>query len=215
MGGRCSQISILSPKQNRRQLNFWLPAPTIHVMADTHWQRLRLGILILRCQSGDVAAFGRLAELYDAPARYFIRRLLGTSQEVDDVVQELWLAVARELPRLRDPASFPSWFYRIARNKVIDRVRKNRNSLEACSEDLEELAACVAEEESFSPEDAAAIHAGLDRLSLPHREVLVLRFLEDMPYEEIAQVLGCRVGTVRSRLFHAKKSLRRVMEPEQ
>ncbi len=184
-------------------------------MTDTHWQRLRLGILILRCQSGDVAAFGRLAELYDAPARYFIRRLLGTGQEVDDVVQELWLAVARELPRLRETASFPSWFYRIARNKVIDRVRRNRNSMEACSEDLEELTSRSAEEESFSPEDAAAIHAGLDRLTLPHREVLVLRFLEDMSYEEIAQVLGCRVGTVRSRLFYAKRSLRHVMEPEQ
>ena len=106
-------------------LNFWPSVPTIYVMADTLLQRLRLEVLILRCQLGDVAAFGRLADQYDAPARYYVRRLLGVSDAVDDVVQETWLAVARGLPNLRNPDSFPAWFYHIARNKAVERIRQN------------------------------------------------------------------------------------------
>jgi RNA polymerase sigma-70 factor (ECF subfamily) len=66
--------------------------------------------------------------------------------------------------------------------------------------------------DEFTAEDAARVHAALDTLAPEHREVVVLRFIEDMSYDEIAKVAGCPVGTVRSRLHHAKRALRRVLE---
>ena len=79
---------------------------------------------------------------------------------------------------------------------------------------VEESAEVVAEteEEDFTAEEVAEVHAALARIGVLHREVLVLRFMEDWTYEQIAQVLGCPVGTVRSRLHHAKISLRRMMQ---
>lgn len=180
-------------------------------MADANPQGLTLELLVLRCQLGDVAAFGKLAEQYDAPARYYVRRLLGTSDAVDDVVQETWLAVARKLPSLRNPEAFPAWFYRIARNKAVERIRRNQGSVVTCCEDVEELVKPF-DDEPFSPEDVAAVHAALNTLSPAHCEVLVLRFMEDMSYDQIAQVVGCGLGTVRSRLFHAKRALKNEME---
>lgn len=68
------------------------------------------------------------------------------------------------------------------------------------------------EEPTFAPEEAEQMHRALGRLRAPHREVLTLYFLEQMPYESIAEVVGCTLGTVRSRIFYAKQSLRREME---
>jgi RNA polymerase sigma-70 factor (ECF subfamily) len=70
-------------------------------------------------------------------------------------------------------------------------------------------------EEPFSPEDAARIHAALDQLPPEQREVLVLRFLEDMTYEQIAGVVGCQLGTVRSRIHYGKQALRRLLDQDQ
>ena len=77
------------------------------------------------------------------------------------------------------------------------------------------LDAAATNDGDFSPEDAARIHAALDRLAAEHREVLVLRFLEEMTYDQIARVVGCQLGTVRSRLHYAKQALRRAIEKDQ
>jgi RNA polymerase sigma-70 factor (ECF subfamily) len=73
-------------------------------------------------------------------------------------------------------------------------------------------AATATGDEGFAEEDARRVHAALDKLSAGHREVLLLRFIEDLSYEEIAQVTGCHIGTVRSRIHYAKRLLRREME---
>jgi len=90
-------------------------------------------------------------------------------------------------------------------------LRKRRLSF--CSvEEADQVIDPSAEESDFSPEDGQRIHAALDELTLEHREILVLRFLEDMAYEDIAAVTGCQIGTVKSRLWYAKRALRRVLE---
>jgi RNA polymerase sigma-70 factor (ECF subfamily) len=71
------------------------------------------------------------------------------------------------------------------------------------------------EEPSFSPDDATRIHAALDRLDSAHREVLVLRFLEELSYDEIGHIVGCPVGTVRSRIHYAKARLQQLLKPGQ
>jgi RNA polymerase sigma-70 factor (ECF subfamily) len=112
---------------------------------------------------------------------------------------------------LLDPGAFNTWLYRIARNRACVVLRRRQPS-SLPMEDAEQVTDPSAEELSFSPEDGQRIHAALDEIALEHREVLVLRFLEDMTYEDIAAVTGCQIGTVKSRLYYAKRALRRILE---
>ncbi len=119
----------------------------------------------------------------------------------------MWLEVFRGLARLEDPQALVAWLYRIARDQAYGRLRKARRlELPLDEAGLEEP--MTETEEEFSTEDAASIHAALDGLPAAQREVLVLRFLEEMSYEEIARVVGCELGTVRSRIHYAKRALR-------
>jgi len=172
------------------------------------WFRERL--LVLRCQAGDQLAFEELVILYQPRLRYFLRTMLREDRDVDDLLQEIWLDVYRGLARLSDPVAFAAWLYRIARNRTFRQLRKRHLSLRSL--DGIDLPADPGDEALFSAEEAESIHLALDRLSEEHREVLLLRFIEEMSYEDIARVTDCSVGTVRSRLHYAKRTLRHVIE---
>lgn len=171
--------------------------------------RLREQILLLRCQIGDMDAFTELIEHYQRPLRYFINRLLDNSELTEDIFQDTWLTVIRRIHGLKEIDAFPAWLYRIARNKVYQQLRKKRNVSR-----LDENIAVEdhAEEDVFSPEDAAKVHRCLKELPPEYREVLMLRFLEQMSYEQISHVLNCKLGTVRSRLHYAKIAIKRELE---
>ncbi len=106
---------------------------------------------------------------------------------------------------------FRPWLYRVARNEAFQHLRQNRRWAEA-EEPTEAPERADHAEEEFGPADAARIHAALAKLTPPHREILVLRFLEGMSYEEIASVVDCELGTVRSRIHYAKRALRGLLE---
>jgi RNA polymerase sigma-70 factor, ECF subfamily len=167
-------------------------------------------VLVLRCQTEDESAFAELVDRYSPRLTYYLRKMLGDPHGAEDLLQEVWFAVFRGLPRLADPKAFPAWVYRIARDRAWRTLRKRRPNQRTLIEDdlIEENA------DAFSAEEASAIHAGLDTLAAEHREVLVLRFLEDMSYENIAKVIACQLGTVRSRIHYAKQALRRALEKE-
>ncbi len=171
-------------------------------------EQLYLRVLVLRAQAGDEAAFAELAGRYETRLRYYLRKLLGNAHTAEDALQDVWLDVFRGLPRLAEPAAFTAWLYRIARDRacrVLRRAPRDRALDEAEVPD-------EASAEDFSVADAEVIHIALDALAAEHREVLVLRFLEEMSYEDIARVAGCELGTVRSRLHYAKRALRRALE---
>jgi RNA polymerase sigma-70 factor (ECF subfamily) len=165
--------------------------------------------LILRCQLGSRAALEELYLNYNRTLGYYLRQLLNRDDN-EDVQQEVWLAVIRRIGRLRTPEAFVVWLYQIARSKAINRLADRHALLSLDAQDLD-LAADEPELE-FTSDDAARVHGAMARLSAAHREVLVLRFMEDLSYEQIAEVIGCKVGTVRSRLHHAKLSLRDYLE---
>jgi len=172
--------------------------------------RLLEEVLIVRFQMGDETAFEKLVERYQGRLRYFIRRLLGEADKAEDVLQNVWLTVLRELSNLRTPEAFSVWVYRIARNKALNELRSKKRYV-ALREDAP-IPNVSEEQEQFSADDAARMHAALEKIGPEHREVLTLRFLEQMSYQEIAAVIGCNIGTVRSRLYYGKRALRREME---
>lgn len=170
-------------------------------------------LMVLRAQLGSRAAFSRLAARYDARLLFYLRRLLGPAREADaeDLRQEIWLIVLRKLRSLDEPAAFRTWLYRVARHRAISFLRRQRAELplDALGASAEPIAPDVDEAEpGFTADEAHAVYLALDRLSPTHREVLTLRFLGDLSYEQVANVLGCRVGTVRSRIHYAKAALR-------
>ena len=173
-------------------------------------KRLWEQALVLRCQARDDAAFAELIEAYRERLSYYIARLHGQSDDMDDVLQQVWIDVYRKIPKLRSPKAFRVWVYRIARDKVYAGFRRRRYlPLPATYQEIPEE---PEEEPIFSLEEIGGVHACLETLSAEHREVLMLRFLESMTYEDIAATLRCQLGTVRSRIYYAKRALRRKME---
>lgn len=167
-------------------------------------------LLVLRCQRRDRRAADELVTLFEKPLLYYLRRMVGSEADAWDLVQETWVSVFKALPTLRDARALPAFLYRTARNQALALLR-HRNA------DLRLYAAVEAppndtdREPDFTSEVAAAVHAGLNKLSLPHREALTLFFLEQLSIEEIASVLAIPIGTVKSRLHHAKKALRAIL----
>ena len=169
----------------------------------------KLDKIVHRCRAGDRVAFEELFEIYQPRLKYYVRRLDGDSAGADDILQDIWLTVFKKIRRLKDTQSFTVWLYRIARNKVYDGFRRKERFV-ALPED--EMPVSDGAEPVFDAKDAERLHAALTRLKPYHREVLTLCFVERMPYQSIADIVGCSIGTVRSRIFYAKQSLRQEME---
>jgi RNA polymerase sigma-70 factor (ECF subfamily) len=194
-------------------LNFLPPARSIlyeaHVSATT--QQLYEQTLVLRSQIGDEAAFQELLTLYGPHLLLYARKMMQTSPHlVEDVIQEIWLAIYKGLPDLLDVAKFRPWAFRIARDRIYREYRRRKIVLEPLDENhAEELTEAA---ESHTAVDLEELHRGLHALSPQHREVLVFCFFEEMSYEEIAAVTGSTLGTVRSRIHYAKRALKNALE---
>jgi RNA polymerase sigma factor (sigma-70 family) len=170
-------------------------------------------LLALRCRRGDRAALEELIRSWEPRLLYFIRRLVRDEADAWDVLQETWVRVLNGIGSLGDPQSLAPWLYRVARNTALSHVR----SREAPYKSLQDHPDVFADDPAVGPldfEDAEQVHRGLLSLSLPHREVLTLFFLEDLSVEEVATILGVPPGTVKSRLHYAKRSLRKVIAEE-
>ena len=172
----------------------------------------RLKETVNRCRGGERAAFEELFEMYHPRLKYYLRRLDSGDANVDDILQDVWLTVFKKIHKLKDARIFPVWLYRIARNKVYDGFRRKERLLRLPEEDELPVSGCA--EPVFDTNDAEKLHRALKNLKPRHREVITLCFIEQMPYQSIADVVGCSIGTVRSRIFYAKKSLRREMESQ-
>jgi len=175
-------------------------------------ERLYERLLVVRCQTGDEHAYGELVERFSPRLRYFLRKLLANSNRTEDLLQEVWIEVFRQLSHLQDADAFTAWIYRITRGKAALELRHGERDAQPI--DYAERIAAPEDGREFSPEDAARVHAALDRLSYDHREILTLRFLEGLSYEDIGQIVGCPLGTVRSRIHYAKLALERLLSPD-
>ena len=168
-------------------------------------------LLVLRCRRGDRAAWEDLIGHWERRLFYYIRRLVDDEPDAWDVLQQTWMAAYKGVGGIRDGRALPKWLYRTARNlALMQRRRKHpREELDAGDEGL---AAEAGDEEGVAFDRTELVHQALDELALAQREVLTLYFLQDLSVPEIAEVTGVPAGTVKSRLYYAKRALRNVIE---
>ncbi|MGF1539238.1 MAG: sigma-70 family RNA polymerase sigma factor [Pleurocapsa sp.] len=181
--------------------------------------------LILRCQHGDRDSFRLLYRRYQKRVRSTLYQLCGNAA-LDDLVQEVFLRAWKGLPNLQKIEYFSTWIYRISWNVATDRRRqlaKNRDftyGIAKLSHDDYEFNPKEHPSDVQDTPDLMRLHyqdlvqRGLDSLSFDHRCVLVLHDLEDLPQKQVAKILDIPVGTVKSRLFHARSCLKKFLQQQ-
>ncbi len=180
--------------------------------------------LVERCRASDDAAFGEVVARYKAKIYNYLYRMTGSAEDAEDLTQEVFLRMYTSLDSFRGQSSLSTWLFRIAGNLCVDRFRRAKRrtplfSLDAPQGDGDGAAHEVADE-TYAPhtllenaELADQIQAGLSRLPDKLRTALLLHDIEGLPYEQIAEIANCPLGTVKSRLFNARRLLREHLRP--
>lgn len=170
-------------------------------------------------RQGDQEAFERLVRAYEKRVFALTLRMCGNAEDAAEAAQEAFLAVWQGLKFFRGEASFSTWLYRLASNACVDLLRREGRHRAAAGPSLndEELDLAAADP-APTPQEAAEraelrqqIEAGLQQLSLEYRQVLVLREMHQLSYEEIGQTLNLDPGTVKSRISRGRKRLRKIL----
>jgi RNA polymerase sigma-70 factor, ECF subfamily len=179
--------------------------------------------LVARAQMGDKRAFDLLVVKYQQKVANLIARYMRDSSEVQDVTQEAFLKAYRALPRFRGDSAFYTWLYRIAINTVKNHLvaqgrRPPGDDLEAEVAEQMDMGGrlrehATPERELLTDEIARTVQAALDDLPDDLRTAIVLREIEGMSYEEIADAMECPIGTVRSRIFRAREAIDKRLRP--
>jgi RNA polymerase sigma-70 factor (ECF subfamily) len=174
--------------------------------------------LVLKAQAGDKRAFGLLVEKYQRKLVRLLSRYIRDAAEVEDVAQEAFIKAYRALPAFRGESAFYTWLYRIgintAKNHLVATGRRAPTSTEVEAEDAEGLDEGeqlrdinTPESVLLSKEIAATVNGAIEELPEELRTAIQLREIEGMSYEEIAKIMDCPIGTVRSRIFRAREAI--------
>jgi RNA polymerase sigma-70 factor (ECF subfamily) len=160
-------------------------------------------------RAGDSAAFAVLVRRHQDAVYRFVLRMVGTRDEALDLTQDAFVRAWQALPQWQPEAQFRTWLFRIASNAALDALRRRRVVEFEPLNDAFEAAADEPDPEKRLElkRRVAALEASLAKLSAEHREILLLREVENMTYEEIGAVLGLSEGTVKSRLARARAAL--------
>lgn len=176
--------------------------------------------MVIALQAGREEAYERLISRFQQPVYNLAYRLLSDSGDACDVTQEVFLKVFRSIGHFRAQSSLRTWIYRIAvneshnRRRWLFRHRQNQVGLEEEFEDSAPRERAIADsgrspfDRAFDREKHVLIEEALTRINPIFREVVVLRDLEDLSYEEIAEILQISIGTVKSRILRGRESLR-------
>lgn len=175
-------------------------------------------VVVKLVQAGDVAAFDRLILKYRERVFGVIYNLTANREDASDLTQDAFIKAFQSINRFQGNCSFFTWLYRIAVNTTLSHLRKNRLrnffSLEKLHEDgtnaqvIEQLTDKKgADRDTYLNELKEKLNEALQKLSIPHRTVITLFEIDGLSHSEIAEVMGCSEGTVRSRLHYAKQFL--------
>ncbi len=177
--------------------------------------------LILRCKENDEAAFNEIVERHKIKVYTYIMRMVGNSQDAEDLAQETFVRAYLSIRSFEGRASLTTWLFRIATNLCIDRARRShtRQMIQTASlDDVDEYGASYTDDlpdgryepqvRVLQDELKTELEAAIAQLPDKLRMVILLHDLEGLQYDEIAEVLHCPLGTVKSRIFNARQVLR-------
>ena len=181
--------------------------------------------LVRRAQSGEKRAFELLVIKYQRKLARLLGRLVRDQAEVEDVTQEAFIKAYRALPSFRGDSAFYTWLYRIgintAKNYLVANARRPPTSTTYASEDAEGFEDAdqlrdmnTPENELASKQIAEIVSATMDELPKELRTAITLREIEGLSYEEIAGIMNCPIGTVRSRIFRAREAIAEKLRPQ-
>jgi len=180
--------------------------------------------LVKRCQAGDTEAFDELVTRYRTRVFGMIYNMVHNEQDAWDLAQDSFLKAWKSIGRFRGQSSFYTWIYRIVMNVTIDWLRKKKIKGGGAEFDdaiqlreIDPASKTVPKTEALPhqvmerDEIRARIEKAIGQLSPEHRAVILMKEIDDMQYHEIAEALGCSIGTVMSRLFYARKKLQSLL----
>ena len=183
-------------------------------------------VVVRRVQSGDVAAFDQLILKYRERLYAVIYNMTSNREDTADLVQDAFIKAFQSINRFAGQSAFFTWLYRIAVNSALSHLRKSRLrtffSLEQVNENDQPVAEVVAaltddtsgaERGAFVKELQEKLNEAMQKLSIKHRTVVTLFEIDGLSHQEIAEVMDCSVGTVRSRLHYAKQLLQAELQP--
>ncbi len=179
--------------------------------------------LVKRCQAGDPEAFDELVTRYRTRIFGMIYNMVHNEQDAWDLAQDSFVKAWRSIKRFRGRSSFYTWIYRIVMNVTIDWLRKKQvkgvgaefdDAIQAKIDPASKTApkaGALPYEIMERSETRTRIENAIAQLSPDHRAVILMKEIEEMQYHEIAETLGCSIGTVMSRLFYARKKLQNLL----
>lgn len=171
--------------------------------------------LIRQAARGQVEAYNLLVSRWERRVYNYLLRITGNREDALDLTQDAFLKAYQNLRKLEDPTRFAPWLYRIAHNEAYSLLRKRRPEV-----DVDELEPAgtdtgirVGGNSVFPMELGLAVARALERLSSEQREAVVLKIYQGFKFEEMAEILGCPVSTVKSRLYSALELLKKDLAP--
>ena len=174
--------------------------------------------LVALVQKGSTKSFNKLVDKYHSRIYSLTYQMTSNREDAEDLTQEIFIKAFEALPLFKGRSSFYTWLYRIGINKTINyRKKRNRNrplSIDALDQDITYNEVYAELDSKDSPlrhiglnELQVKLNEAMQRLSLKHRTVVVMHDIEGIPHDEIAKIVGVSVGTIRSRLFYARRQL--------
>jgi RNA polymerase sigma-70 factor (ECF subfamily) len=186
------------------------------IASPTLWKDATDRDLVATATNGVEGSFEELVRRYQRPISAYVYRMVGDYEAALDLTQEIFIKVYGSLARYRSEFKFSTWIYKIAHNSAVDHLRRNAGRERSLSSGVEgdqyelpiESGSLSPEQESERRERRVEIEAVVRSLPNAYRELIVLRHSQDLTYEEIVEVTGLPLGTVKNRLFRAREMMR-------
>jgi RNA polymerase sigma-70 factor (ECF subfamily) len=175
-------------------------------------------VLVKRARQGDLGAYDELVRRYQERIYATVYHMTANHEDANDLAQEAFIKGYQALKSFKGGSSFYTWVYRIAVNKTINFLKQRKNRSHMSLDDLDfnaehdpDLVALISEKTPRREINLAELHeklnSAMQKLSEPHRLVVTLHDVQGLSHEEIAEIMDCNIGTVRSRLFYARQQL--------
>ena len=180
-----------------------------------NWNSLADSELVLSALAGRESGFEELVRRYQRPIAAYVYRMVGDYDAALDLTQEVFIKVYGSLSRYRSEFKFSTWIYKIAHNAAIDHLRRGASRETAIGSGEDDRPAITVDTRRLTPEQesernerCSEIETVVQMLPAAYRELIVLRHSNDLSYDEIAEVTGLPLGTVKNRLFRAREAMR-------